>query len=145
MKSAYPKKGFGGRKSTYKGEVSGGRKYSGSTWSREDKHDRADRPTLHKATCSQCGAACEVPFKPNGKKPVMCRNCYRPEEGGELSPRKDRRSSDQSKPYAKSYAKPAYGSPATPSNTEVVDQLKTLNMKMDLVLRALAELGKRED
>ena len=30
----------------------------------------------YKATCSKCHAACEVPFRPNGKKPVFCRNCF---------------------------------------------------------------------
>lgn len=31
----------------------------------------------HKTNCSECGAMCEVPFRPNGKKPVYCRNCYK--------------------------------------------------------------------
>ena len=31
----------------------------------------------HKATCSDCGAECEVPFKPTEGKPVYCRECYR--------------------------------------------------------------------
>jgi len=31
----------------------------------------------HKTTCDGCHAMCEVPFKPNGKKPVYCRNCYK--------------------------------------------------------------------
>jgi CxxC-x17-CxxC domain-containing protein len=29
-----------------------------------------------KADCSKCGDVCEVPFRPNGKKPVFCRNCF---------------------------------------------------------------------
>jgi len=37
-----------------------------------------DRSTeTHKTTCSECHAPCEVPFKPNGKKPVYCRNCFK--------------------------------------------------------------------
>lgn len=32
---------------------------------------------LHKATCSECGNECEVPFKPTEGKPVYCRECYR--------------------------------------------------------------------
>lgn len=31
---------------------------------------------MFKAKCSDCGNACEVPFKPNGKKPVLCSHCY---------------------------------------------------------------------
>jgi len=31
---------------------------------------------MHKATCSDCGKECEVPFKPTEGKPVYCRDCY---------------------------------------------------------------------
>ncbi|MDP3640411.1 MAG: DNA-directed RNA polymerase [Nanoarchaeota archaeon] len=31
---------------------------------------------MHKATCSDCGQECEVPFKPTEGKPVFCRDCY---------------------------------------------------------------------
>ena len=31
---------------------------------------------LYTAECSNCHASCEVPFRPNGKKPVFCRNCF---------------------------------------------------------------------
>ena len=33
--------------------------------------------TMHKATCADCGNACEVPFKPTEGKPFYCRDCYR--------------------------------------------------------------------
>jgi len=32
---------------------------------------------MHKATCSDCGAECEVPFKPTEGKPVRCQDCFR--------------------------------------------------------------------
>lgn len=31
---------------------------------------------MHDATCSECGQACKVPFKPTDGKPVYCRDCY---------------------------------------------------------------------
>ncbi len=31
---------------------------------------------MHKATCSECGQECEVPFKPREGRPVYCRDCY---------------------------------------------------------------------
>ena len=43
--------------------------------------DTGDRPMMHKATCNECGQSCEVPFKPNGRKPVFCSNCFKREEG----------------------------------------------------------------
>ncbi len=39
-----------------------------------------DSKEPHKTTCDGCHAPCEVPFKPNGKKPVYCRNCYKGKE-----------------------------------------------------------------
>lgn len=30
----------------------------------------------HKATCSDCGKECEVPFKPADGRPVYCRDCF---------------------------------------------------------------------
>ena len=36
-----------------------------------------DRPReMHKATCSDCGKECEVPFKPTQGKPVRCKDCF---------------------------------------------------------------------
>lgn len=29
-----------------------------------------------RATCSKCHKPCEVPFRPNGKKPVFCKDCF---------------------------------------------------------------------
>ena len=31
---------------------------------------------VHKATCSECGAECEVPFKPTEGRPVFCKDCF---------------------------------------------------------------------
>lgn len=43
-----------------------------------DRRDRGrdSRPEMHRATCAECGASCEVPFKPTGGKPVYCSNCF---------------------------------------------------------------------
>lgn len=37
---------------------------------------------MHKATCSDCGKECEVPFKPSSDssgnpRPVYCRDCFK--------------------------------------------------------------------
>lgn len=41
-----------------------------------------DRPMMHRATCSDCGKSCEVPFKPTGSKPVYCSECFGNNAGG---------------------------------------------------------------
>lgn len=41
-------------------------------------HSDAPKPVvMHKSTCSQCSAPCEVPFQPNGIKPVFCPDCFK--------------------------------------------------------------------
>ena len=30
-----------------------------------------------KATCTECGQECEVPFRPTQGKPVYCKECYK--------------------------------------------------------------------
>lgn len=36
----------------------------------------AGRGERFTATCADCGDTCEVPFRPNGKKPVYCKACF---------------------------------------------------------------------
>jgi CxxC-x17-CxxC domain-containing protein len=36
---------------------------------------------MHKVTCADCGKETEVPFKPDGSKPVYCRECYTKRKG----------------------------------------------------------------
>jgi CxxC-x17-CxxC domain-containing protein len=38
---------------------------------------------MFKATCASCGNIAEVPFKPNGSRPVYCRDCFKKQEGGD--------------------------------------------------------------
>ncbi|MHA1442934.1 MAG: CxxC-x17-CxxC domain-containing protein [Candidatus Heimdallarchaeota archaeon] len=32
---------------------------------------------MHKVTCADCGQETEVPFKPDGTRPVYCQDCYK--------------------------------------------------------------------
>jgi len=31
---------------------------------------------MHDVTCADCGKETQVPFKPDGNRPVYCRDCY---------------------------------------------------------------------
>ncbi len=31
---------------------------------------------MHSVTCSECKKETEVPFKPDGQRPVYCRECF---------------------------------------------------------------------
>ena len=51
----------------------------GGSFGRRD--DRGfDRPQMHQATCASCGNGCEVPFKPNGSRPIYCRECFKKDD-----------------------------------------------------------------
>ncbi|TSD03461.1 MAG: hypothetical protein Athens071416_142 [Parcubacteria group bacterium Athens0714_16] len=68
-------KKFGGRNS---GERSfGGRNERGGG----GFDNRKEKMDMFKTTCSECGNACEVPFKPTGDKPVYCSDCFRNKGG----------------------------------------------------------------
>ncbi|MFX0085570.1 MAG: CxxC-x17-CxxC domain-containing protein [Candidatus Hodarchaeota archaeon] len=43
---------------------------------RKTQYERQPRE-MFSVTCSECGQETEVPFKPDGKRPVYCRDCYR--------------------------------------------------------------------
>lgn len=54
------------------------RKFGAKTPWKKNFSGRDDgRAALHTAICSKCGEECAVPFKPNGKKPVFCKNCFK--------------------------------------------------------------------
>ena len=35
---------------------------------------------MHDAVCAECEVDCQVPFKPNGEKPVLCRDCFQAQQ-----------------------------------------------------------------
>lgn len=60
----------GGEKGDRRGGNSGKRDFNRS-------HFGGDRAVeLFSATCAGCGVPCQVPFRPNGKKPVYCKACF---------------------------------------------------------------------
>jgi len=43
---------------------------------RRDDRGGERKVELFTTTCTTCGKSCEVPFKPDGTKPVLCRDCF---------------------------------------------------------------------
>lgn len=76
MKNFKAKRGGGPRKNEF-----GARNIS--TDRRSGGRD-GERTELHRATCSKCGNECQVPFRPNGKKPLFCSTCFGLQEKGAL-------------------------------------------------------------
>lgn len=61
---SFGKRSFGGDRGVDRGGFRGGDRREGG------------RSTMHAATCSECGNACEVPFRPTGERPIFCSTCF---------------------------------------------------------------------
>ncbi len=62
-------------------------------------------PTMmHKATCSQCGKDCQLPFRPNGNRAVFCSTCFEVQKNGDSG--RPERSFDRSE--QKSFGRPDF-------------------------------------
>jgi CxxC-x17-CxxC domain-containing protein len=59
--------GYGGSRGGYGG--GGGGSYGGSSYGRPQRQ-------MYDAVCASCGINTQVPFQPNGTKPVYCRDCF---------------------------------------------------------------------
>ena len=112
----------------------GGRKFGGSSFkgrgpSRGGFGARPmGAPQLFEAVCAACGQKTEVPFRPNGRKPVYCRECFRQDDHAP-QPSFDRGSFDRPKfaPRPSFAAAPAGGD-------GVAAQLAELNAKVDRII-----------
>ncbi len=121
------------------------------------------KPASHKARCASCGDMCEVPFKPNGKKPVLCKACF--QKDGGAYPNKpwekksfaaqepkpmftavcDRCEEKCQVPFRPLPGKPVYcpsclGHGTQPTKKEVAqmqEQFRVVNEKLDAILKAL--------
>lgn len=101
------------------GGFKGAKKFGGASRSHGFSDRGGDRPEMFPATCSDCGNSCEVPFRPNGKKPVLCKSCFG--QGGDFKPK-----------FAERYE----GGRSTGSDN-VAEQLRSINIKLDAIIKAL--------
>jgi CxxC-x17-CxxC domain-containing protein len=107
-----------------------------------DRGDRRSGPTeLHDAQCAGCGDRCQVPFRPNGKKPVFCTNCFKKDESGPRQQRFDRPSFGNDRrvegafgaprPHAMTAAAPA------PNLAAIEARLAAIEEKIDALIDAM--------
>lgn len=98
--------------------------------------DRGERGPSYRATCAECGKACEVPFMPKGGRPVYCADCFakrggvKHDGGGDRGERKDfRGNSDHS------FQRPAFEQPRTDGDTK--RRLESIEYKIDKLIRSV--------
>ena len=94
---------------------------------------RDDRPkTMFKTICDECKKSCEVPFRPNGDKPVYCSDCFggkREDNGGGFEKRYENKSFSAPRfPRTEVSTKPA------PQNNDLKIQIEALNVKLDKLI-----------
>jgi CxxC-x17-CxxC domain-containing protein len=111
------------------GFSNGGRKYGGFQ----------DRPK-HDAKCDGCGDMCQVPFIPNGSKPVYCRNCFKKDDQGNVTAG-PKRSFDRPSFGGDRGERPAYQSrPSAGLDLGKVEaRLARIEEKLDALIEALTE------
>jgi CxxC-x17-CxxC domain-containing protein len=78
MKDFKKSGGYGNKGGSFEKRDGGRPSFGGKPSFSSNRFDRgSDRPAMmHKATCAECGKTCEVPFRPNGEKPVYCNDCF---------------------------------------------------------------------
>ncbi|MDP2630320.1 MAG: hypothetical protein Q8P56_02835 [Candidatus Uhrbacteria bacterium] len=117
----------------------GGRKPSGGGFRdrRSDGLSNSSGVTMHKATCAQCDNPCEVPFKPNGKKPVLCTVCFG--NDGDAGPKRPRRESFGRPEFTdRRSERPQSGTYQARSSGQSGDELRKINAKLDAILKLLS-------
>lgn len=93
----------------------------------ERRFERPERPRfedrqMHDATCTKCGADCQVPFRPTGDKEIFCDACFSDVKRDRPAPSRGGRDSG-----------------------EVTAQIKILNEKMDKLIALLSPAGVKKE
>lgn len=139
--------GYGNNSGGYRGNRGGGGArggrsggYGGRGQSYNSGGDR--KPESFSAECADCYARCRVPFKPNGRKPVLCSDCYSKQGHNARSGQSNRLDFDRDD-APRSHA-PRSSAPAA-NNDEIVKQLKALNTKMEQLLQVLTEVAEYDE
>lgn len=100
------------------------------------------KPTLFKVNCTECGTPCQVPFKPTGDRPVLCRECF---TGSDSAPKKSKfeRPSYERPTFDRS-ARPAPGDRRPGGPDPVKAELDKINAKLDRILTILDDMDEEE-
>ncbi len=104
-----------------------------SSFKRDEGRDYGRNNEIHTTKCADCGKSCQVPFKPNGKKPVYCNDCFA-KNGGQGTPR-----TYSAKPERSSYSPTSQPHNDSKKFDQMSTQLKALNEKFDKVIALLEQ------
>ena len=113
--------------------------YAQSSGTRDTRGSRSETFQKFDAICSNCGKKCQVPFRPDGEKPVYCKNCFD-------MPRKEMTGKKKfSANSAPRFTAPTEaGSAGGKSIADLTRQIAAMNTKIDTMLKIL-EHGASEE
>lgn len=111
----------------------GGRGFRRPSFGKRDFSDRQ----MHQATCSKCGADCQLPFRPTGERPVYCDNCFKNNRSSDYNRQNDR--NDRGK-YNNFENKNENKSGVF--DEQLKKQFETLNWKLDKILKIISPVTK---
>lgn len=113
----------------------GAQKFDAGRSRRDDRG--GERKEMFDAVCSECGNRCQVPFRPNGRKPVLCSNCYGKSEG---APARFERSSGGFEGSRRQKARARDRGVLAPRAMDgSPNQLQEINNKLDVILALLQD------
>ncbi|MFA6421548.1 MAG: CxxC-x17-CxxC domain-containing protein [Patescibacteria group bacterium] len=87
---------------------------------------------MHDAVCDSCGKQCQVPFRPNGSKPVYCSDCFKQMGGGQDSGRFQDRA-----PRRPDFDRQPNFERRSDTRPQGNDQTSEINRKLDQILKIL--------
>jgi CxxC-x17-CxxC domain-containing protein len=112
--------------------------------------DRGEKP-MFKATCSECGKSCEVPFRPTGEKPVFCSDCFNKmrdpsdsrggrSESSDRGPKRDFNDRHAPRPEYSAPRDPRAPYKPAPANDNTSKQLSDISFKLDKLISAIEKM-----
>lgn len=115
----------GGGGSRFGGKSGGGSRGGFGSRPGGRSNDDCGERKMFRATCSDCGNDCEVPFKPTGSKPVLCSNCFT-------------KSNDDGRPQRRNFEREERSpQPHGVSQAHFDQQIELLNDKLDKILKRI--------
>lgn len=120
----------------------GGKKFGGGRFGKPEfvkkswGDGRSSDRQVFEATCANCHKRCEVPFRPNGDKPVYCNECFGNKGGGMGGGRDGERF--QKRDFV--YSQPAHNESGKGMD-DLKRQLEGVNAKLERLIQAVEKMA----
>lgn len=97
------------------------------------KRDFGGQREMFDAVCAKCNKPCQVPFRPNGERPVYCRDCFgdnKPQgQSNNFSPRSDF--------PRREFNTPPVSKTNDAAHVDIKRQLDAINAKLDRLIQKI--------